>query len=131
MWGVIRCHIDEEKIISKTIKDQPILVGAYAKWFVSNSGRKEALEAKKMVVKLKYLVDKLSDTSSSAINIISELKTAVATATNAVEQTTRKFISLNKLSLGEAGLIGGCSPDWISVLEEAEGRYTMGMEEGG
>ena len=30
VWDVIRCHIAEEKMQSKTIKDHPIVVGTYA-----------------------------------------------------------------------------------------------------
>ena len=27
VWDVVHCHIDEEKMLSKTIKDHPIVVG--------------------------------------------------------------------------------------------------------
>ena len=47
-------------MLSKPIKDYPIVVGAYNHWFVINSGRKEALEAKKLSGKLKDYVDELS-----------------------------------------------------------------------
>ena len=53
MWGVILCHLVEEKILSKTIKDHPISVGAYIMGFVSNSGKNEALEVKYLRLKLR------------------------------------------------------------------------------
>ena len=48
VWVLIRCHLSEENMLSKIIKDHPIVVGAYAQWLVSNSERKEALEDKKI-----------------------------------------------------------------------------------
>ena len=63
--GVIHWYIYEEKILLKTIKDHPILVGAYTQWLVSNSDRKEAFDAKKLAVKLKYHVNVLSAASYS------------------------------------------------------------------
>ena len=62
MWGMILCHLAEENILSKTIKDHPIVVGAYAQWLVSNSGRKEAIEDKILAGKVKDRVDKISET---------------------------------------------------------------------
>ena len=43
VWGMIRYHLSEENMLSKTIKDTPIVVGAYAQWLVSNPVIKEAL----------------------------------------------------------------------------------------
>ena len=43
VWGVIRCHISEEKMLTKITKDHPIVVGVYAHWLVSKSGRKDIL----------------------------------------------------------------------------------------
>ena len=77
MWGVICCHIAEEKMLSKTIKDPLILEGAYSQWLVINSGIKEALEAKILAGKVKDRVYELSATSSSATKSISKLRTTV------------------------------------------------------
>ena len=46
-------------MLSKTIKDYPIVVGAYAHWFVSNSGKKEDLEAKILAGQVKDRVYEL------------------------------------------------------------------------
>ena len=56
------------------------MVGAYAQWLVSNLGRKEALKAKSLAVKLKDHVDDLSYTSSYTTKNISKLKKTVAVA---------------------------------------------------
>ena len=49
-----------ENMLEKSIKDHPIVVGSYAQWFVSKSGRKESMDAQIMDTKLKYKVDKIS-----------------------------------------------------------------------
>ena len=60
VWGVIFSHLVEDKMLSKNIKYHTIVVGDYDKWLVSNSDRNEAIEDKKVTVKLKDTVDELS-----------------------------------------------------------------------
>ena len=36
VWGVIFWNLAEEDMLSKTIKDHPIVVGSYPQWLVSN-----------------------------------------------------------------------------------------------
>ena len=76
MWGVIRYHLAEEKMLRK-IKDHPIVVGAYAQWLLINSVRKKALEARILVGKVNDRVDELSATSSCTTKSISKLRTTV------------------------------------------------------
>ena len=40
IWGVIKGHLAANKMLENSIKDNPIIVGAYYQWIVSNSGRK-------------------------------------------------------------------------------------------
>ena len=83
-------------MISKTIKDHPIVVGDYDQWLVSNSGKKETLEAKTLKSKVKFRVDELSSTSTSTTKSISKLKTMVAAAKKAEDQVESKVGTLNK-----------------------------------
>ena len=83
-------------MLSKTIKGHPIVVGAYDQWLVSNSGKKEALEAKIQTGKVKDRVDELSATLSSATKSISELRKTVAAAKKAAEKATSKVSALKK-----------------------------------
>ena len=53
-------------MLTKSIKDHPIVVGSYAQWPVSNSGRKEATDSKVVSTKLKDKVDDISSTNTSA-----------------------------------------------------------------
>ena len=46
-------------MLEKSIKDHPIVVGYYARWIVSKSGRKEAMDAKIMATNLKDKVNEL------------------------------------------------------------------------
>ena len=132
MWGLIRCHLDEEKIISKTIKYHPILVDAYAQWLVINSGRKDYLDTKIMAGNLKDRVENLSVTSSSAIKSISKLKAVVAAANNAAYEAASKVRSLKKLSSRNSGVQVSCAPMWRALSEETDGGETIGVsEEGG
>ena len=103
------------------------MVGAYDQWAISNSGRKEALEAKRFGGKLKDRVDELSAMLSYTSKNISELMTTVAASKKVVDQETIKFIALKKGSSGGARVQVGCAPDWRAVLEEAEVGDTMGV----
>ena len=70
IWGVIKGHIAANKMLEKSIKDHPIVVGDYAQWILSNSRRKEATDANIMATKLKYKVDGFSSLTTSAAKII-------------------------------------------------------------
>ena len=70
-WGVIKVHLAADKMLEKSIKDHPIVVGDYAQWIVSNYGIKEITDSNSMTTKLKDKVDELSssyDSSSKSIN---------------------------------------------------------------
>ena len=41
VWVAILCHLSEEKILSKTIKYHPIVLGAYSQWLVSKSEKEK------------------------------------------------------------------------------------------
>ena len=51
--GVINIHLAANKILEKSIKNYPVVVGSYSQWIVSNSGRKSAMDANIMATKLK------------------------------------------------------------------------------
>ena len=70
IWGVIKGHIAANKMLEKSIKDHPIVVGDYAQWILSNYRRKEATDANIMATKLKYKVDGFSSLTTSAAKII-------------------------------------------------------------
>ena len=55
---MIKGHLAANKMLSKSIKDHPIVVGTYAKWLVINYGMREATDGKIMATKIKYKVDK-------------------------------------------------------------------------
>ena len=83
-------------MLSKTIKDPHILVGAYAQWLVINSYIKETLEDKALEEKLKNRVDEIISTLISTTKGISELTTTVASANKAADQMARKVRILKK-----------------------------------
>ena len=95
VWGVIRYHLAEEKMLRK-IKDHPIVVGAYAQWLLINSVRKKALEARILVGKVNDRVDELSATSSCTTKSISKLRTTFAASKKAVDQAASKVSALKK-----------------------------------
>ena len=65
IWGVIKGHIAANKMLEKSIKDHPIVVGDYSQWLVSNSGRKEAMDTNIMYTKLKYNLYEISYSTTS------------------------------------------------------------------
>ena len=81
-------------MLEKSIRDHPIVVEAYAKWLVSNSGRKEDMEAKVMATKLKEKVDEISSSTTSAAKSINELKTSVVSVKKSAETAISKLVSL-------------------------------------
>ena len=109
IWGVIKGHLSANKMMAKSIKDHPIVVGDYDRWIVSNSGRKEAMDAKVMATKLKYDVDDISSPTTSAAKSINELNTSVASVKKAADTAISKVGSLakNLRSSEESGVQGG------------------------
>ena len=99
--------------MAKSIKDHPIVVGYYDRWIVSNSGRKEAMDAKVMATKLKYDVDDISSPTTSAAKSINELNTSVASVKKAADTAISKVGSLakNLRSSEESGVQGGFTPE--------------------
>ncbi len=61
IWGAIRTHMATKAILKKGFKDHPVVVGAYAQWLVSNSGKKDASEAKAAIAKVTATVAELKD----------------------------------------------------------------------
>ena len=61
IWGVLRSHMATKAILKKGFKDHPVVVGAYAQWLVSNSGKKDASEAKAAIAKVTSAVADLKD----------------------------------------------------------------------
>ena len=68
IWGSMRCHLATVDLVSKGLRDHPIVVGSYAKWLVSNSGRKEALAAQKEVTKVQASLTSLRSSAQSDID---------------------------------------------------------------
>ena len=56
------------ELVSKGLRDHPIVVGSYAKWLVSNSGRKEAILAQKEVTKVQSSLTTLRSSLQSDID---------------------------------------------------------------
>ena len=96
IWRLIKGHLAADKILVKSIKDHPIAVGAYAQCLVSNSIRKEAMDAKVMTTKLKDKVDELPSSTTSSANSINELKTSVAYSNKSSGTAISKLGSLAK-----------------------------------
>ena len=71
IWGVIRTHMATKAMIKRGFKDHPVVVGAYAQWLVSNSGKKDASEAKAAILKLSSTVSDLKDSFASKKSISS------------------------------------------------------------
>ena len=67
---MIKGHLAANKMLSKSIKDHPIVVGTYANWLVINYGMREAMDGKIMATKITYKVDEVSSSSASYVIII-------------------------------------------------------------
>ena len=91
IWGVIKVHLVAKKMLAKSIKDHPIVVGSYTQWIVSNYGIKEAIYANIMATKLEYKVDELSSSTNYVAKSINELKTSVASAKKAADTAISKL----------------------------------------
>ena len=130
--GVILCQLSEENMLSKSIKNHPIVVGEYDQWLVSNSGSKEDLKAKTLTGNLKDYVGDPSATSSFTTKSTRKINMMFAAVNNAADQVKRNFSALKKWHSSEdTGVHDRCFHDWRDVLEETEGWDTMGVSEGG
>ena len=83
-------------MLAKYIKYHPTIVGAYAQRLVGNYLRKEDMDDKVMDTKLKDKVYELSSPTTSADNIINELKTSIASANKYTDTAISKLVSLAK-----------------------------------
>ena len=83
-------------MLEKSIKDHLIVIGAYAQWIEIKYGRKEAMNTKVMDTKLKYKVDEISSSATSASNGINELQTYVASKKKSDNTNLSKLGSLAK-----------------------------------
>ena len=96
MLGVILCQFSEENMLSKTIKNHPIVVGDYDQWLVSNSGSKEDLKAKTLTGNLKDYVGDPSATLSLTTKSTRKINMMFAAVNNAADQVKRNFSALKK-----------------------------------
>ena len=78
IWGAVRTYLATDAIQKKGFKDHPVVVGAYAKWLVNHSGKKDASEAKVAVQKLKGESGELRNTAATKKSV-SSLETRVET----------------------------------------------------
>ena len=85
IWGSLKCFIAAEEMLEIGIKDHQIVVGAYSTWLVSNSGRKEALEATRKVASLDQQLNELSSDVSSVQSTVSSLSGTVTTIKKTVD----------------------------------------------
>ena len=82
------------KVLAKSTKDHPIVVGDYNQWLVSKPEKKEAMDVKVIATKIKDKVDELSSSTNSAAKRINELKTSVASAEKEADTAIIKLGSL-------------------------------------
>ena len=78
IWGAVRTYLATDAIQKKGFKDHPVVVGAYAKWLVNHSGKKDASEAKVAVQKLKGELGEFRNTTATKKSV-SSLETRVET----------------------------------------------------
>ena len=91
IWGVIRTHMAARAIVKKGFKDHPVVVGAYAQWLVSNSGKRDASEAKASISKLSDIVSSLKE-SCATKKSVSQLESRL----DSVKKTADKAASAAK-----------------------------------
>jgi len=65
IWGVLRTYSRSESIVSRGIKEHPVVMSSYPQWLVHNSGKKDAADAKASVSKLEEQLDKLKDIAAT------------------------------------------------------------------
>mmetsp|Transcript_20683 Transcript_20683/g.30304 ORF Transcript_20683/g.30304 Transcript_20683/m.30304 type:complete len:733 (-) Transcript_20683:5335-7533(-) len=93
MWGSVRCFLAADRMLQKGFKDHPIVVGAYSQWLVSNSGRKEALEAKLQVSRAINDLASTTDLANDVKRTVAELKGKVEAAKKTADKALSKATS--------------------------------------
>ena len=90
LWGTIKTHVAAVSINERGIKDHPIVVGAYAQWLVSHSGRREAGEALKEAAKAIAIAAELKVSIGSQKGLLAELKTRVEAVKKVADKALAK-----------------------------------------
>ena len=89
IWGAVRTYLATEAIQKKGFKDHPVVVGAYAKWLVNHSGKKDASDAKAAVQKLQTELGELKSSTASkkfVTSLESRIETVKGVADKAKQQ---------------------------------------------
>ena len=94
LWGVIKLHLAATAMLKKGIKDHPIVVGTYAQWLVSNSGRREPLEAQSMVKSLSSKVDLMASTVKDTASSLADVKSTVTSVKKTADFALNKVGNL-------------------------------------
>ena len=98
IWGAVRTYLATESIQQKGFKDHPVVVGAYAKWLVNHSGKKDASEAKTAVQKLQAEVTELKG-STATKRSVTALEARVETIKSVADKAKQQCADLkSKLS---------------------------------
>jgi hypothetical protein len=81
IWGAAKTNAGVEQLLKQSLKDHPIVQGAFTQWLVGHSGRKEADMALEVAAKatielatLRSLVTELSKTVMAAEKTAKEAK---------------------------------------------------------
>ena len=92
LWGTIKTHVAAVSINDRGIKDHPIVVGAYAQWLVSHSGRREAGEVllNKEAAKAIAIAAELKVSIGSQKGLLAELKTRVEAVKKVADKALAK-----------------------------------------
>ena len=90
IWGSIRCFLASDRMLQKGFKDHPIVVGAYSQWLVSNSGRKEAMEAKSEVLTVSRSLATTSELATELKRAMNEIKGKVEAAKKTADKALSK-----------------------------------------
>ena len=70
------------------------MIGAYAQWLVSKSGRREALEAQSMVKSLSSKVDSMSSTVKDTSSALADAKASITSVKKTADSALNKVGSL-------------------------------------
>ena len=93
IWGAVRTYLATEAIQKKGFKDHPVVVGAYAKWLVNHSGKKDASEAKSAVQKLQSELGELKN-STATKKSVSSLEARVETVKGVADKAKQQCSDL-------------------------------------
>ena len=96
LWGVIKSHLAVSAMLKRGIKDHPIVVGAYAQWLVSNSGRKEALKVHALIKSLTSKVNGISSSLKDATSTLSDVKASVVSVKKTADLALNKVGALKQ-----------------------------------